>query len=400
MRFQRQPAKLRIDNGARLELERISRSRTESARSVKRPRMLLDYADGETILAIGRSLNTNRQKVYRCVHKALDVGALAALDDLPRRGRPATISAGSRAWLVALACRKPAELVHPEETWTVRQLPTHACKRCRDAGHPDLLSMAPSTVSKILSSQEIRPHKITYYLERRDPEFDEKMAQVLCSCREVALVWKQGAARDEPLVAYNSPDEKPGIQVIGTTPPDRPPGPGEHATIARDHECVRHGTVTLMAGMDLLTGHVHRAVTDRRRSQEFVEFENALDDAYPKDMALRLILDNHSAHIPGRRAPGLQRAEPVRVRVHAQARVVAEPDRDVLRQGGQNRVGRDPCRIDGRTQGTSRALHRQDQRRAGGVQVDLWNRRCDPGMRPWTLFRKRTTSIQATRMPD
>ena len=297
MPFQRQRAKLRIDNGARLELERISRSRTESARRVERARMLLDYADGETVLAIARSLNTNRQKVYRCVHKALDVGALAALDDLPRRGRPATISAGSRAWLVALACRKPAELGHPEETWTARQLAEHARKRCRDAGHPDLSSVAPSTVSKILSSQEIRPHKITCYLERRDPEFDKKMAQVLCFYREVALVRKQGAARDEPLVAYISYDEKPGIQAIGTTSPDRPPVPGEHATIARDHEYVRHGTVTLMAGMDLLTGHVHRAVTDRHRSQEFVEFLNALDEAYPKDMALRLILDNHSAHI-------------------------------------------------------------------------------------------------------
>ena len=255
MPFQRQRAELRIDDGVRLELERISRSQTESARRVERAKLLLGYVAGEPISAIARSLNTNRPKVYRCVRKALDVGALPALDDLPRRGRPATILAGSRAWLVALACRKPAELGYAEELWTVRRLAEHARKRCRDAGHPDLLSVAPGTVSKILANQEVRPHKITYYLERRDPAFDEKMAQVLCFYREVALVRERGEDSDAPLVAYISYDEKPGIQAVGTTSPDdRPPVPGEHATVGRDPEYVRHGTVTLMAGMDLLTG--------------------------------------------------------------------------------------------------------------------------------------------------
>ena len=251
MPFQRQRAELRIDDGVRLELERISRSRTESARRVERAKLLLGYVAGEPISAIARSLNTNRPKVYRCVRKALDVGALPALDDLPRRGRPATILAGSRAWLVALACRKPAELGYAEELWTVRRLAEHARRHCRDAGHPDLLSVAPGTVSRILSNQEVRPHKITYYLERRDPAFDEKMAQVLCFYREVALVRERGEDPGAPLVAYISYDEKPGIQAVGTTSPDRPPVPGEHVTVGRDHEYVRHGTVTLMAGMDL-----------------------------------------------------------------------------------------------------------------------------------------------------
>ena len=126
MPFQRQRAELRIDDGVRLKLERINRSRTESARRVERAKLLLGYVAGEPISAIARSLNTNRPKVYRCVRKALDVGALPALDDLPRRGRPTTISAGSRAWLVALACRKPAELGYAEELWTVRRLAEHA----------------------------------------------------------------------------------------------------------------------------------------------------------------------------------------------------------------------------------------------------------------------------------
>ena len=130
-----------------------------------------------------------------------------------------------------------------------------------------------------------------------DPAFDEKMAQVLCFYRAVALVRERGEDPDTPLVAYISYDEKPGIQAVGTTSPDRPPVPGEHATVGRDPEYVRHGTVTLMAGMDLLTGHVHRAVVARHRSREFVEFLRGLDKAYPKNMTLRLILDNHSVHL-------------------------------------------------------------------------------------------------------
>jgi hypothetical protein len=46
-------------------------------------------------------------------------------------------------------------------------------------------------------------------------------------------------------------DEKPGIQAIGNTTPDLPPVPGTHPTTQRDHEYKRHGTVTLMAGIDL-----------------------------------------------------------------------------------------------------------------------------------------------------
>src|SRR5256884_9949303 len=65
----------------------------------------------------------------------------------------------------------------------------------------------------------------------------------------------------------------------------------------REHEYKRHGTLTLMAGIDLLTGNVHAVVKDRHRSREFIEFLKLLDAAYPADTAIKLILDNHSAHI-------------------------------------------------------------------------------------------------------
>jgi transposase len=98
-------------------------------------------------------------------------------------------------------------------------------------------------------------------------------------------------------VAVISYDEKPGIQAIATTSPDLPPEPGVHAAFGRDHEYRRHGTVTLLAGIELLTDKVRALVKDRHRSREFVEFLKLLDAAYPARTAIHLILDNHSAHI-------------------------------------------------------------------------------------------------------
>jgi transposase len=121
------------------------------------------------------------------------------------------------------------------------------------------------------------------------------MAEVLCVYREVKLLKKRAKSADA--VAIVSYDEKPGMQAIGVTAPDLPPVPGIHPTVARDHEYKRHGTVSLLAGIDLLTGKVHALVKDRHRSREFIEFLKLLDGAYPTHTAIKVILDNHSAHI-------------------------------------------------------------------------------------------------------
>src|SRR5207302_696238 len=109
---------------------------------------------------------------------------------------------------------------------------------------------------------------VRYYLEKRDPEFEPKMAEILCVYRQVAMLRGQaesGQSQGEDgggSLAIVSYDEKPGIQAIATTAPDRPPLPGKSPTVMRDHEYERHGTLTLMAGIDLLTGHVHALVKE------------------------------------------------------------------------------------------------------------------------------------------
>ena len=112
--------------------------------------------------------------------------------------------------------------------------------------------------------------------------------------KQAAGVSKKKLSDAMAIISY---DEKPGIQAIATTAPDLPPEPGVHATFAREHEYKRHGTISLLAGIDLVTGKVHALVKDRHRSREFIEFLKLLDAAYPAHTAIKLILDNHSAHI-------------------------------------------------------------------------------------------------------
>jgi len=282
------------------KLGAVARSRTEPANRVERARMLLAYREDPSYYAVGRALGVHHQTVQRCAERAIAYDAIAALDDLPRPGREPTITAEAKTWLVNLACRKAKELGYPHELWTTRLLARHAREHGAEEGHSCLSKLAQGTLCNILNEQEIKPHKIRYYLERRDPEFKAKMAEVLCVYREVKLLKETAAAAKRApsdAVAIISYDEKPGIQAIATTAPDLPPAPGAHPTFARDHEYKRQGTVSLLAGIDLLTGQVHALVKDRHRSREFVEFLKLIDAAYPSHTAIKLILDNHSAHI-------------------------------------------------------------------------------------------------------
>lgn len=167
MPFQSGRAPLELTADVRATLETISGSRSEPVYRVTRATMLLAYASGETIASIASSLGANRPKVERCIDKALRLGALAALEDLPRSGRPPRISSEARAWLVALACREPKGLGYAEELWTMDLLAQHAQQHCEEANHPSLSKLAPGTVWKILFRQENSHRKESYRLRRR-----------------------------------------------------------------------------------------------------------------------------------------------------------------------------------------------------------------------------------------
>jgi transposase len=276
-------------------LENIAASRTEPYSKVKRARMLLEYSRGERISSIARKEQTNRPAVERCIDKALSGGIMTALRDLARPGRPPVITDEDKAWVIHLACSKPSEHGYAAERWTIAQLAKHIREKATEAGHPALSRMGKSGLHNILSKVDIKAHKTAYYLERRDSEFEEKMAQVLVVYKEVQQT-RQGSQgqKNHTVLSY---DEKPGIQAIANIAPDLAPVPGEYAAWGRDYEYKRHGVVSLLAGIDLYDGHVLGRVRDRHRSREFIEFLAMADAYYPSDWKLRIILDNHSSHI-------------------------------------------------------------------------------------------------------
>lgn len=291
-------APLVLSHEERQRLKLLSGSRTAPGREIERAKVLLHYADGNSIAGIGRERGLTRRTVYKCIDKALAAGVEAGLKDKYHRPKAPEITPEAAGWVVSLACTKPKEHGLAAELWTLSALAKFVRMNAVAVGHACLLRAAKATVWRILNAHDIKPHRIRYYLERRDAEFERKMQEVLVVYRDIAMTLAAGDEAPSARPMYTvSVDEKPGIQALATTAPDLPPVPGAHACTARDHEYVRHGTVPMIAGIDLHDGHVTAQVYDRHRSREFVDFLKELDAYYPKGSVIRVILDNHSAHI-------------------------------------------------------------------------------------------------------
>src|SRR5438067_3659205 len=228
---------LPTDAEQRQRLLAISRSRTEPTGRVERARIILAYLQDPSAYAVARTIGVTQQTVTRCLERAAELGVIEALDDRPRAGRDPVITAEAKTWLVALACRKAKELGYPHELWATRLLATHAatgtCRRASEpgeAGPGDGVQDLGRARNQAAQKPALAKAGVRYYLEQRDPEFEPKMAEILCVYRQVAMLRghaeceeSQGQDGDGGSLAIVSYDEKPGIQAIGTTAPDRPP---------------------------------------------------------------------------------------------------------------------------------------------------------------------------------
>ena len=282
----------------RITLQELAASRVAPAREVERAKVMLGYADGISITELQRRLGFSRPMIYRCVDKALAAGVQMGLKDKYHRPHEPEISDEAKAWVVSIACTKPTDHDLAGELWSISALARFVGEHAQAAGFPRLANAGKSTVWRILDDNDIKPHKIRYYLEKRDPDFDRKMQEILMVYRDVSL-YTEGAVHDaRPNPIYTvSVDEKPGVQAIGLTAPDLPPVPGKAPSVGRDYEYVRHGTVSILAGIDLHSGHIFANIEDRQRSVEFIGLLKQLDAHYPEDAIIRVVLDNHSAHI-------------------------------------------------------------------------------------------------------
>jgi transposase len=262
-------------------LRRLAGSRTAAVREVERAKVLLGYAEGIAITDLQRRIGVSRPAIYKCIDKALAAGVPMGLKDAYHRPHEPEISDEAKAWVVSIACTKPKDHGLAAELWSISGLARFVSEHAQAAGFPRLAHAGKSTVWRILDDNDIKPHRIRYYLERRDPDFDRKMHEVLMVYRDVSI-HAEGAVdalRPDPIYTV-SVDEKPGVRGIG-----------------RDYEYVRHGTVSILAGIDLHSGHLFATVEDRHRSVEFIGLLKRLDDYYPPEAIIRVVLDNHSAHI-------------------------------------------------------------------------------------------------------
>ena len=301
----RKRAQLSMSEEERELLQKIASSRTEPVRKVERAKIILRIHEGKTNAEVAEEVNVGLTMINRTVKKWKTFGVTQALEDLARPGTPNSITIEAKAWVVYLACQIPKDIIDgpPSQLWTISSLSNYIRSHCEKEGHPCLSKVCDKTVWNILNDNSIKPHRIKYYLVKKDPEFKSKAEAVLLLYKRVEWILqftkeevdageKANRLAGETIISY---DEKPGIQALINIAPDLAPTL-EHGNVARDYEYRRGGTVTLLAGIDLLDGEITGIVRDTHRSEEFIEFLDELDNKYDKDIIIRLILDNHSAH--------------------------------------------------------------------------------------------------------
>ena len=285
--------KIQLSNEERGELSRISNSRTEpSAHVIRAKALLLVEEDEKSNKEIAAECGLSTVALSKLVDRCLAFGPIVALDDLPRSGRSAVITDDDKAYVKHIACYKPIDFDYPEELWTQEKLASHIRSHCVEDGYPNLANINKSMVWKILDADDLKPFRVRYYLEKRDPDFEEKMKKVLMVYSEVQIAIETEVESGAITISY---DEKPSIQALESTVDDQPMAAG-HGFISRDSDYIRHGTVTLLAGMNLVTGEITPLVRDTHTSRDFIDFLKLVDERYRDADSIRVVLDNLKTH--------------------------------------------------------------------------------------------------------
>ena len=276
---------------------------TLEVRIYQRAKILIYKSEGMRNEEIASKLDIGLGVVTRCLSKFKNDGIEAARHDHKGRGRKAEITDDDIIWVINKACQKPKEYGYSAEFWYPLSFTRFIHKIAKSEGHPRMATVAETTLRKILQNARIKPFQVSYYCERRDPEFDTKMHDVLVVYKQVDMQFDENGNLkpfEDEAIHTLSYDEKPGIQAIQTTtedlPPVQDPSGKMDKTFQRDYEYKRLGTLSLLAAIDLLTGEAIPLVSETHKSADFVEFLMKLNEKYPQSDKIRIILDNHSAH--------------------------------------------------------------------------------------------------------
>jgi transposase len=248
-------------------LERLARQRSLPARVVERARVVLLAAEGVENRQIAARMGITPEKVARWRKRFLEGGIAALERDAPRPGRTRVITERQVKKVVDMTLHeRPANATH----WSTRTMAAAA-------------SISEASVRRIWRAHGLKPHLVKTFKLSRDPEFTEKMEDIVglyLNPPEHAMV----------LCA----DEKSQIQALDRTQPGLPMRNGRGGTMTHDYK--RNGTATLFAALDALQGQVISMCDDRHRHQEWLKFLRGIDYVVPTDKQIHMIVDNYATH--------------------------------------------------------------------------------------------------------
>lgn len=277
------------------ELERLTRRHSAPQRLVQRARIILLAAQNQTVPVIAATLHLCGNTVRKWIHRyathncptdpAADgagASALARLVDAPRSGRPDTFTAEQFCSIIALACEKPEEHGRPITHWTAHELKDQAVQEGL------VPSISVRHLQRLLAAVDLQPHRCRYWLNAKaDPHKDEKI-------RAICQVYHQApeAARRGELTF--SVDEMTGIQALARIAPDHRMQPGQ--PLRREFEYERHGTLSLLAGLNVAEGKVQALCRPTRTETDFIDLVDSVLRVHPKASKFVFVLDNLNTH--------------------------------------------------------------------------------------------------------
>lgn len=280
-------------------LQSLIRRRTVQAQVVDRAKLLIYKVQRASNADIAERIDVNINTVRLCLQKHVKGGVQNALSDRPCKGRSAEITDDAVAWILNISCQHPADLGYAQELWMLKKLHRHIQSHAAEAGFARLETVSKSRVRQLLQESDIKLFKIKYYCEKRDSLFESKIRDILLVYKQMGLQFDESgniiAPDDHKLTITVSYDENPGTQAVANTSGDLRPT-GENGEVFRDCEYKRLGTVSLLAGIDLLTSEAVPLVSNTHKNSDFIEFLKILDKKYPSQDTIRIILANYSAH--------------------------------------------------------------------------------------------------------
>lgn len=247
------------------ELRRRSRSTTVGVRDRERANIILLRVAGLGVEAVAERLRTTPKRVSMWSSRFANSG-LDGLADEPGRGRKASIATAKVARVITEATRPPPG----RSRWSIRSMARY-------------VGISASSVQRIWSSNAIKPHRVKTFKLSNDPRFEEKFWDV------IGLYLNPP---DRALVLCC--DEKSQCQALERTQLGLPLAPKRPRTMTHDY--VRHGTITLFAALEQMTGKLIARTEASHTHVEWLRFLKQIDRETPRDLDLHLIADNYATH--------------------------------------------------------------------------------------------------------